>query len=96
MEELKIDKKTDFNAEEREKELEEDPEVRYAYITFRSMDAVDLVKSSYKRYGACQRCCILNCHPMCCKKTRADIKKLYICKQYPHISNAVTPDSINW
>lgn len=96
LEDIKRDKKTDFTPEEREKELETDPEVRYAYVTFRSMDAVDLVKSSYRRYGACQRFCIMRCHPACCKDARADLKKKYICKQYPKISNAVTPDSINW
>jgi len=41
-----------------------DPAVRYAYVTFRSEEAVQLVKRSYKRYGKCTRCCV-----MCCCKS---------------------------
>lgn len=79
LEDIKQEKKTDFNEEERVAELQTDPDVRYAYITFRSMDAVDLVKSSYKRYGPCQRFCIMRCHESCCRESRAELKKKYIC-----------------
>ena len=68
----------------------------YAYITFRSMDALDLVKKSYSRYGACQRFCILKCCTCCCNKSREEIKKKHIFKKLPEITNACTPDNINW
>jgi hypothetical protein len=34
--------------------------VRFAYIVFRSMDALDHVFNAYK-VGSCRRCCIMKC-----------------------------------
>lgn len=40
---------------------------RFAYVTFRHMDAMDLVLNSYK-YGKCEKCCAMSCFgSMCCK-----------------------------
>lgn len=67
------------NQEEREKDIKKgDPEVRYAYVTFRSMNAPLLVKQSYKRYGPCQRRCINCCFDCCCKKKKEELRKKYI------------------
>lgn len=62
------------------------------------MDACQLVKDSYKRYGPCQRFWIMHgqCPDFCCKTAKADLSKKYIFKRYPEIGNACTPDSINW
>lgn len=74
-----------------------DPEVRYAYVTFRSKDAIKMVKSSYKRYGACTRFWVMNCCCKgCCKKEREELKKKYIFKRFPEITDACQPDNINW
>jgi hypothetical protein len=54
-----------------EKELGDgEPEVKYAFITFRNMDAVNLVKRAYK-IGKCRRKCALCCSCCCPKRAKA-------------------------
>ena len=67
-----------------------DPAIRYAYVTFRSKEAKELVNKSYKRYGPCTRCCVLSCCKCCsnCDKQRAELKKKHIFMKYPQISEA--------
>lgn len=73
-----------------------DSSVRYAYITFRSKEAVELVKRSYSRYGKCTRCCVMCCCKSQCKKQRAELEKKHIFKNYPVITESCQPDNINW
>lgn len=68
--------------------------VRFAYVVFRSMDAMDHVFRAYK-IGACKRCCIMKCG-CCCKQKQAELKKLHFFKRWPNIEVACEPDNIKW
>ena len=52
---------------EEQRELEDNKEasVRFAYVVFRSMNAMNHVLEAYK-IGRCQRCCIMSCG-CCCR-----------------------------
>jgi hypothetical protein len=63
LEEVKKEKEV----QDEEEELKnEEPHLRYAYVTFRSMDAVNIVKRSYRRRGPCLRYCIRKFCDKCC------------------------------
>ena len=68
--------------------------VRFAYIVFRSMDAMDHVFNAYK-VGRCKRCCIMRCG-CCCKEKQAELKKKHFFKRWPNIEVACEPDNIKW
>jgi hypothetical protein len=62
--------------EVKEKETANDgePEVKYAFITFRNMEALNLVKEAYE-VGSCNRKCTLCFGSLCCKKKDQALRK---------------------
>ena len=76
--------------EKRIKELEADEstymketDVRFAYIVFRSMDAIEPLKRAYN-YSACKVCCIMSCG-CCCQEKYKEIKRKHFFKKWPNV-----------
>lgn len=70
--------------------------MRFAYIVFRSMDAIDALQSEYSQ-GACKRFCITKCFCLCCPAKAKAIYKKHFFKQWPNFqSPACEPDNIQW
>ena len=77
----------------------EDPDVRYAYIVFRSMDALNLAIGAYNlgSCGSCKKCCILSCFgDCCCSQAKKRLRKKHIFGKWPGINVAGLPDNIKW
>ena len=73
-------------------------ECKYAYITFRNMDAMYYVLESYEKHdGCCKRNCIMYCCGcLCCPKDKEELKKKHLFKQWPAVEVADEPDNIKW
>jgi hypothetical protein len=49
-------------------------ECKFAYITFKNMDAVDLILDKYEEHeGSCKRCCTMLCGGCCCAEDKAKL-----------------------
>jgi len=70
-------------------------EVKYAFITFRNMEAVRLVKEAYQ-IGFWNRKCTLCFGSCCCSKKYKAMRKKHFFNKLPNIEDACQPDNINW
>lgn len=68
--------------------------MKYAFVTFRNMDAKNHVKKAY-RVGWCRRKCVICCG-CCCPKKSKSMKKRHFFKKWLTIEDACTPDNIIW
>ena len=100
--EMKFDKKVEdlkqikYNLENGEIEDfdREDPNVRFAYIVFRSMDAIKHLENAYNKSASSKfftRIC-----KCLCKKSWKDFKSKHFFKKWPEWSIACQPDEIMW
>ena len=69
--------------------------MRFAYVTFRSMDGLDMVMKAYE-VGACKRKCTMCCCRCCCPKYRESLEKKHFFKKWPQLNKACEPDNIKW
>jgi hypothetical protein len=65
--------------------------LKFAYITFKSMDDVEVVQKAYKP-DRCERCCIFYCK----KEAVPNLEQKFIFKKWPEVRVARLPDNINW
>jgi hypothetical protein len=77
------------------KNFKDGQNLKFAYITFRSMDAVELVQNAYD-VDCCKRRCTICCGPYCCKDKYEAMAKKHIFKKWPDIQVACAPDNIKW
>jgi len=76
--------------------IQGDPEVKFAYITFRNMDTVDLILDSYDDDGCCNRCCVMSFGSCFCENEKAALSKKHFFKTWPEVIRADEPDNIKW
>lgn len=68
----------------------------YAFITFRSMEGVDIFMRSSKRFESkCKRGCVRVCG-CCCPKMSYHLRSLYVDDRWPNPKGAILPDNIFW
>ena len=77
------------------KNFKDGQNLKFAYITFRNMDAVELVQNAYD-VDCCKRRCTMCCGQCCCKDKYAAMAKKHIFKKWPDIQVACAPDNIKW
>jgi hypothetical protein len=63
-----------------------EPEVKYAFVTFRNMEAVKIVREAYK-VGFWNRKCTLCCG-CCCKGKYKAMRKKHFFNKWPEIDDA--------
>ena len=90
---------TDFNLKFGSGNVEEDEKdkksVKFAYITFRQMDALDHIRNAY-RVGKCERKCTMWFGDICCSAKKTELKKKHFFKEWPDVHVACEPDNIKW
>jgi hypothetical protein len=73
-----------------------EPEVKYAFIVFRDMDAMEIVKRAYE-VGTFEKWVKMGClGSCCCSSEHRRLKKLHFFKKWPKIEDACEPDNIKW
>ena len=78
--------------------------MKRVYITFREMDAYELVLAAYKRYDSKWSRVAANKNLFTClsrggksaAEEKKDLKSLYFFKRWPKIDTASDPGNINW
>lgn len=95
--EIKKKWKADVKARAKREGKDDEPAIRFAYIVFRSMDALDYIFHAYKKNWL-KRMCIVKFFSKlgCFKKEAAEYKRMYFFKQWPEIEVACEPDNIQW
>mmetsp|Transcript_11586 Transcript_11586/g.17526 ORF Transcript_11586/g.17526 Transcript_11586/m.17526 type:complete len:308 (+) Transcript_11586:1666-2589(+) len=84
------------NDQEKAEDDSGDPEVRYAYVVFRNMDATEMALKAYT-IGTCKRKCIMSCFGnCCCLKARKKLERKHFFSSWPRINRACMPDNIKW
>jgi len=86
MEQMREPEQADFDPEKQS--------IVYTFITFRSMDGVEMIEEAY-RYSYCERFWLHACQCICREK-HARLKSRYIGGRWPAPEPAILPENILW
>lgn len=90
-----------FKTEEKKVSVNEEPEVRYAYVVFKNMDGKDLVMNAYKTINWKEKLALKyeffkNFYFKNDQERLKKLQKMLLFKKLPKIETACTPTNINW
>lgn len=68
----------------------------YAFVTFRSMEGVEIFQRSYDTFNSKYKRALYTACGCCCPAGRYHLKSLYIDGRWPSPKNAILPDNIFW
>ena len=69
--------------------------LRFAYVTFRQMDALDHIRNAYT-VGKCDYFWTMRCGQFCCADKKKAMLAKHFFKKWPKVTVACEPDNIKW
>ena len=79
-----------------EKPANDEADVKYAYVTFKSSKSLEYVLKAYDRHTTCRRRCVMSFGCCASAKEKEAIRKKHLFKKWPKVTEACTPDNIKW
>lgn len=83
-------------AEEKRDIEDGEPDVKYAFIVFRDMHGMEMVKKAYD-VNAFEYYTKMGCFGgLCCKAEQTRMRRKHFFKKWPKVDEACEPDNIKW